>query len=95
MCIAGYLYIRRPRDGTVFVPSGVFCLLRSLHSVRFGLLLRCSHKRIVNILKVYIERKNMQIELLRFRKQISQVFTFTFSNLHCKCVNCREHHILA
>ena len=36
--------LRRSRDGTVFVPSGVFCLLRSLHSVRFGHLLRCAHK---------------------------------------------------
>ena len=37
------------------------CLwIRSLlHSVRFGQLLRCSHKRIVNIMKVYIERNNI------------------------------------
>ena len=35
----------------------------SLHSVRFGQLLHCAHKRIVNILKVYIERNNMQVEL--------------------------------
>ena len=31
-----------------------------------GLLLRCAHKRIVNIMKVYIERYNMQVELVRF-----------------------------
>ena len=36
-----------------------------------GLLLRCAHKRIVNIMKVYIER---YIPL-----QISIVFTFTFA----------------
>ena len=32
------------------------------------------------IVKVYIERKNMQVELIRFRKQISHLFTFTFAN---------------
>ena len=43
------------------------CIRSSLHSVRFGQLLRCAHKRIVNIMKVYIERNNMQVELVRFR----------------------------
>ena len=52
----------------VFVPLGV-CLLRSLHSVRFGHLLRCAHECIVNIMKVYIERKNMKFELILFRKK--------------------------
>ena len=28
----------------------------------------CAHKRIVNIMKVYIERNNIQVELIRFRK---------------------------
>ena len=36
--------------------------------------LGCAHKRIV---RVYIERGNMKVELIRFRKQISPVFTFT------------------
>ena len=40
----------------------------SLHSVRFWQLLRCAHKRIVNIMKVYIERNNIQVELIEFRK---------------------------
>ena len=40
-----------------------------LHSVRFGQLLRCAHKRVVNRIKVYIERSNMQVELIRFRKK--------------------------
>ena len=31
--------------------------------VRFGQLLRCAHKRIVNIMNVYIERTNTQEEL--------------------------------
>ena len=40
-------------------------------SVHFGQLLglSCVHKRIVSIMKVYIERKNMQVELIRFRKK--------------------------
>ena len=41
----------------------------SIHSVRLGQLLRCAHKRIVNIMKVYMERKNRQLELIRFRKK--------------------------
>ena len=41
----------------------------SLHSVRFGKLLRCAHKRTVNIMKVYIERNSIQVELIRFRKK--------------------------
>ena len=38
------------------------CIRFSLHLVRFGQLLRCAHERIVNIMKVFIERKNMQVE---------------------------------
>ena len=34
-------------------------------------MLRCAHKRIVNIMKVYIERNNMLVELIRFRKNIN------------------------
>ena len=46
------------------------CIISSLHSVRFGQLLRCAHKRIVNIIiKVYITRNNRQVELIRFLKQ--------------------------
>ena len=40
----------------------------SLHSVRFGQVLRCAYKRIVNIMKVYIERDNLQVVLIQFRK---------------------------
>ena len=46
-----------------FVRSGVRVF------VRFGQLLRCAHKRIVNIMKVYIERKNMQVQLIPFRTE--------------------------
>ena len=45
------------------------CIRSLLHSVRFGKLLRCAHKRIINITKVYIERKNIQVELIPFRKK--------------------------
>ena len=37
-------------------------------------LLRSAHKRIVNIMTVYIERNNIQVELLRFRKKIATLF---------------------
>ena len=45
----------------------------SLHSVRFGQLLRRAHKRIVNRIKVHIERNNKQVELIRFRKNIDSL----------------------
>ena len=34
----------------------------------FGEVLRCPHKRIVTITKVYIARNNIHVELIRFRK---------------------------
>ena len=49
--------------GVCYLPTS------SLHSVRFGQQLRCAHKRIVNIMKVYMERKNVQLELIWFRKK--------------------------
>ena len=55
----------------------IVCTRSSLHSVWFGQLLCCGHKRIVNGIKVYIERNNMQVELIRFcKKKISTLFTF-------------------
>ena len=45
----------------------------------FGQMLCCAHKRIVNIMTVYIERNNIQVELKRFRKKKSTLFTFTFA----------------
>ena len=45
--------------------------------VRFGQLLRCAHKRIVNIMKTYIERNNMQVELTRFcRKNVDFIHVY-------------------
>ena len=40
-----------------------------IHSVRFGQLLHCAHQRIVNIMKLYIESNNIQVELIRFGKK--------------------------
>ena len=37
------------------------CVRSSLHSLRFGQLLRCE---IVNRIKVYIERNNLQVQLI-------------------------------
>ena len=65
--------LRRSHDGTLF----------SCSVVR---LLRCAHKRIADIMKVHIERKNMQVELIRFRKKMSTLFTFTFANRVTLCL---------
>ena len=64
------------------------CIRSSLNSVRFGKLLRCAHKRIVTIMKVYIERKNIQVELIRFRKKISPFFTLTFAKRGIQLDSC-------
>ena len=61
----------RSRDGA-FVRSYVRSCgdrVLSLHSVRFGQLLCCAYQRIVNIMKLYIESNNIQVELIRFRKK--------------------------
>ena len=63
------------------------CIRSSLHSLRFGQLLRCAHKRIVNIMKVYIERNNKQVELIRFRKKI-----LTFIHVYvCEAIGFPNH----
>ena len=41
-------------------------------------LLRYADKHIVNIMKVYIERNNLQLELIRYSKQMLTLFTSTF-----------------
>ena len=48
--------------------------------VRFGQPLHYAHKRIVNILKVYIERNTLQLELIRYSKPNLTLFTFTVPN---------------
>ena len=43
-----------------FNPYVFVCIRSSLHSVHFGPLLRCAHKCIVYIMKVYIEGNSIQ-----------------------------------
>ena len=59
----------RSRIRVEFVRVEFGCLLPSIHSVRFGQLLRCAHQRIVKIMKLYIESNNIQVEVIRFRKK--------------------------
>ena len=48
------------------------CRLRaSFFKTYFGDVLRCPHKRIVTIMKVYIARKNIQVKIMRFCKKNS------------------------
>ena len=58
----------------------VFVYIRSsLRSIQF-VLGSCAHKRIVDIIKVYIERNNIQVEWIPFcKKTISPLFTLTFA----------------
>ena len=60
---------RLPSFVRACVRSFVWSSLDPINSFRFGQLLRCAHKRIVNIMKVYMERKNRQLELIRCRKK--------------------------
>ena len=62
------------------------CVSFSLHLVRFGQLLRCADKRIVDIMKVYIERNKMQVELIRVRKNINFIHVY-----FCEARNARQY----
>ena len=55
-------------EGHVIVFVCKVCQLRASFT-SFEELLRCAHKCIVNIKKVYIKRNNMRVELIRFRKK--------------------------
>ena len=57
------------KNSTVFGCSAVLVFVTCPIALGSWKLLRCPHKRMVNIMKVYIERNNMQVELMRFRKQ--------------------------
>ena len=52
---------------------------QSLPLVRFGQLLRYPDNCIVNIMKVYIERNNLQVELIRFCNFLT-LFTLLLRN---------------
>ena len=62
--------------------------LPSIHSVRFGQLLRCAHQRIVNIMKLYIESNNIQVELIRFRKNIDFIHVYFFKPMKSSRLAC-------
>ena len=64
-----YMYKVTKNDGSSCLNvrvggSECMCIISSLLSVRFGQLIRCAHKRIVNIIKVYIEMNNIRVELI-------------------------------
>ena len=61
-----YINLRRSHDCFCFY---VKCVSATRFITSFGQLLRCAHKRIVNTIKVYMERNNMQVELRRFRRK--------------------------
>ena len=66
------------------------CIRSLLHSVRFSQPLLCAHKRIVNIMKVYIKRNNLQVELhnTKFRGKIATLLTL-------ETLKCRSGNILS
>ena len=68
----------------------------SLSSVRFRYpisLLRYADKRNFNINKVYIEMNNLQLELIRYRKKMLSLFTFTFAKRLIQCNISKRMHI--
>ena len=60
MIVYLYINLRRSRDGTVFVRF--VCYPRFIQFALASCYAACGHKRIVNIMKVYIERNNIQVE---------------------------------
>ena len=63
----------------------LFVSQSSLHLVRFGQMSCFADTRIVNIMRMYIERNKMQVELIRFRENILSFFTFTFAKRIIQC----------
>ena len=55
-----------------------------------GELLRCPHKRIVAIMKVYIARNNMQVQFIRFGQQICNAISLTEGNSRSDRVYCHS-----
>ena len=50
--------------------------LRAVSFTYFEEVLRCPHKRIVTITKVYIATNNIHVEIIRFRKKLATLMTF-------------------
>ena len=69
-----YINLRRSRDclcrrGRPADRPGVGLCHRAASFTYFWEVLRCPHKRIVTITKVYIARNNIHVELIRFHKK--------------------------
>ena len=60
----------------MFGCSAVGVFVTCLFALGSRTLLCCAHKRIVNIMKVYIERNNMQVELIRFREKVDFIHVY-------------------
>ena len=56
--------------------------LRAASFTYFGEVLRCPHKRIVTVTKVYIAKNNIHVETIRFRKNsdFNNMFKFEVVN---------------
>ena len=57
----------------------------SLSLIRFIQLLRYADKQIVNIMKMYIDRNNLQVELMRCSKKMLTLLTFNFAKSWIQC----------
>ena len=56
----------------------VFVCVSDPRFIQFALgqLLRCAHEHIVNVMKVHIEGENIQVELIRFRKNFNFIHVY-------------------
>ena len=68
-------------------PCGVW-VVPSIHSVRIGQLLCCAHQRIVNIMKLYIESNNIQVELIRFHNKYRLIQVYFFKPMKSTRLAC-------
>ncbi len=68
--LGSLLYVRcRRRSAKSTAVSNKTFLFQVTNIYLFSEVLRCPHKRIVTITKVYIARNNIHVELIRFRKK--------------------------
>ena len=64
----------------------MFFVSSSLPLVRFGQLLRrYADQCIVNIMQVYIERNDLQVEVIRCRNKMLTLFTYTLTKRRNQC----------
>ena len=90
-----HIKLRRSRDcfltWSVCLFVGCVSIYLSLHLVRFGQLLRCADKRIVNIMKVYIERNNLQLELVWYHKKCWLYSCLLMWSIRFNAISLTEH----